>query len=89
MCGVCAARFVTKKVNRHMDAVITFAVSALIPLILITYFIFWVMMLVHAIRHQPEYHKVAWVLVILFVPFVGAIIYLMFRGSYYEGSLPQ
>lgn len=38
-------------------------------------FIFWVMMLVDAIKHAPEKTKIVWVLVIIFTHVVGALIY--------------
>jgi putative effector of murein hydrolase LrgA (UPF0299 family) len=72
-----------------MSEVIINVVSFLIPLTIIGYFVFWVAMLVHAIRHPPKYHNVAWVLVILFVPFFGAIIYAMLRERHDDNSPPQ
>jgi len=40
-------------------------------------FIFWLWMLIHAITNNglPGAEKVVWVLVIIFLPFIGSIIY--------------
>ena len=40
-------------------------------------FIFWVWMLIHAITNKglSDGEKVVWVLVIIFLPFLGSIIY--------------
>jgi hypothetical protein len=42
-------------------------------------FVFWIWMLVHAIQNPAlgQGEKVAWVLVILFLHFLGALIYLI------------
>jgi hypothetical protein len=46
------------------------------PLALLS-FVFWIWMLVHAIQNRglSDGEKVAWVLVILFLHFIGALIY--------------
>ncbi len=41
----------------------------------IAVFIFWLMMLIDAIKHSPEKMKIVWVLVIIFTHVVGALIY--------------
>jgi hypothetical protein len=40
-------------------------------------FAFWIWMLVHAITNKglPDGEKVVWVLVIIFLPFIGSILY--------------
>jgi hypothetical protein len=40
-------------------------------------FVFWLVMLIHAITNKGigDGEKIAWVLVILFLPFVGSLIY--------------
>ncbi len=40
-------------------------------------FIFWLWMLIHAITNKglPDGEKIVWVLVIIFLPFIGSIIY--------------
>lgn len=40
-------------------------------------FVFWIWMLVHAITNKSlgDGEKIAWVLVIIFVPLIGSIIY--------------
>lgn len=42
-------------------------------------FIFWIWMLIHAIQNKElsDGEKIAWVLVILFLHFLGALIYLL------------
>lgn len=44
-------------------------------LIAIAVFIFWVMMLVDAIKHASEKTKLVWVVVIVFTHIIGALIY--------------
>jgi hypothetical protein len=40
-------------------------------------FLFWIWMLIHAVTNKGigDGEKIAWVLVILFLPFLGALIY--------------
>ncbi len=40
-------------------------------------FAFWLWMLIHAITNKglPDVEKIVWVLVIIFLPFIGSIIY--------------
>jgi len=54
----------------------------LIPLVLLG-FVFWIWMLIDAIRNRSlsDGEKVAWVLVILFLHFIGALVYLIFGRS--------
>jgi Phospholipase_D-nuclease N-terminal len=42
-------------------------------------FAFWLWMLIHAITNQglADGEKIAWVLVIIFLPFIGSIIYFL------------
>ncbi len=49
----------------------------LIPLCLLS-FVFWIWMLIHAIRNDglSDTQKLIWVVVIVFTHFVGALIYL-------------
>lgn len=51
----------------------------LIPLIWVSIivgaFVFWVTMLVDAIKHSPEKTKTVWVIVIIFTHIIGAFIY--------------
>ena len=57
------------------------AVSLLMFLIIgaisLACFIFWLWMLVHAITNKglPDGEKLIWVLLIIFLPFLGSIIY--------------
>ncbi len=37
-------------------------------------FIFWLMMLIHAIK-QPIEHKPLWIIILLFFGFIGAVVY--------------
>ena len=50
----------------------------LLPLVLLA-FVFWLWMLVHAITNSGvgDGEKIAWVLVILFLHFLGALIYFI------------
>jgi len=50
----------------------------LLPFVLLA-FVFWLWMLVHAITNRGvgEGEKIAWVLVILFLHFLGALIYFI------------
>jgi len=54
--------------------VFLFLVSGLIG---IAVFVFWVWMLIHAITNKGlgDGEKIAWVLVIIFLPFIGSVIY--------------
>ena len=38
-------------------------------------FVFWIMMLIDAIKHAPEKMKIVWVIVIIFTSLIGALIY--------------
>jgi hypothetical protein len=40
-------------------------------------FLFWIWMLIHAVTNQGlgSGEKIAWVLVIIFLPFIGSVIY--------------
>ena len=53
-----------------------------IPLVLLS-FVFWIWMLVHAITNKAlsDGERVAWVLVILFLHFIGGLIYFIFGRS--------
>ncbi|MEK7585128.1 MAG: PLDc N-terminal domain-containing protein [Patescibacteria group bacterium] len=51
-----------------------FGLAALVFVIGIIAFIFWLMMLIHAIKHPIEY-KPVWILVLLLTGLLGAIIY--------------
>lgn len=54
----------------------TFLLIPILGMILaIAIFVFWVMMLVDAIKHSPEKTKMIWVVVIIFTQIVGALIY--------------
>jgi len=56
-----------------------FGAFLLIPILgiilAVSIFIFWVMMLVDAIKHTPEKTKLVWVVVIVFTHVIGALIY--------------
>jgi uncharacterized membrane protein len=56
-----------------------FFLIALIPIIWFVFFIllfvFWVVMLIDAIKHSPEKMKIVWVLVIILTNVIGALIY--------------
>jgi hypothetical protein len=51
-----------------------FLIQAVIGLVV---FVFWLWMLIHAITNKGlgDGEKIAWVLVILIIPFLGALIY--------------
>lgn len=44
-------------------------------IVAICVFIFWLLMLVDAIKHAPEKSKMIWVIVIIFTHIIGALIY--------------
>jgi accessory gene regulator protein AgrB len=44
-------------------------------IVAIAFFIFWILMLVDAIKHTPEKTKLVWVVVIIFTHVIGALIY--------------
>jgi len=44
-------------------------------IVVIVLFIFWLKMLIDAIKHSPEKLKIIWVLVIIFTHIIGALIY--------------
>jgi Phospholipase_D-nuclease N-terminal len=50
----------------------------LAPLVLLA-FVFWIWMLIHALTNRglSDGEKVAWVLVVLFLHFLGALIYFV------------
>jgi hypothetical protein len=54
----------------------------LIPLGILS-FVFWIWMMIDAIKNKglSDGEKVAWVLVILFLHFIGALVYLIFGRS--------
>jgi heme/copper-type cytochrome/quinol oxidase subunit 2 len=45
-------------------------------------FVFWVWMLVRAIRYESDTDKIVWVIVIVFTTIVGAVIYWVYRMAY-------
>ncbi len=58
------------------EIILIFAMLFLFPLALLG-FVFWIWMLVHAITNKGlnDTEKIIWVLVIIFVHFIGAVIY--------------
>lgn len=52
-------------------------------------FVFWIWMLIHAIQNKglSDTEKIVWVLVIIFIHFIGAIIYF-FVGKPKAGLAP-
>ncbi len=52
-----------------------FIIPMLGGVVVVALFIFWVLMLVDAIKNSSEKMKIAWVLVIIFTHIVGAFIY--------------
>ena len=52
-----------------------FIVPLLGIIVVASLFIFWLMMLIDAIKHSPEKLKIVWVLVIIFTHIVGAFVY--------------
>jgi hypothetical protein len=64
--------------DRHVNFIPLFLVL-FIPLFLIALsifaFVFWILMLIDAIKHSSNDTKVVWVLVIIFTQVIGAIIY--------------
>ena len=63
----------------NMSPLLFILVMILIPAILVIVsilaFVFWVVMLIDAIRNSSEQTKVVWVLVIILTHIVGALIY--------------
>jgi len=61
-----------------MATLISF-ISLFLPLILIgiLFFVFWIMMLVDSItrKYKNDSEKIVWVLVIIFLGFLGALVY--------------
>ncbi len=59
-------------------AEILLVLAVLAPLMVAT-FVFWIWMLIHAIQNQglSDGERIAWVLVILFLHFLGALIYFL------------
>ncbi len=54
-------------------------------IVVIALFIFWLMMLIDAIKHSPEKIKIVWVLVIIFTHIVGAFVYYFVEKRQREG----
>ena len=50
-------------------------------LIILVFGIFWIMMLVDCLKRKfsTDMDKIAWILVLIFVPGIGAFVYLFFR----------
>jgi RsiW-degrading membrane proteinase PrsW (M82 family) len=44
-------------------------------LVVIALFVFWLLMLIDAIKHSPEKTKMIWVIVIIFTQIIGALVY--------------
>ncbi len=57
-----------------MFSMLATLIAGLISLVL---FVFWLWMLIHALTNKgiSGGEKIAWVLVVIFVPFVGSIVY--------------
>lgn len=57
-----------------MISMLATLIAGLISLVL---FVFWLWMLIHALTNKgiSGGEKIAWVLVVIFVPFVGSIVY--------------
>ena len=52
-----------------------FIVPVLGIILVVTLFIFWLWMLIDAIKHSPEKTKLIWVIVIIFTQIIGAFVY--------------
>ena len=52
-----------------------FIVPVLGAIFFVALFVFWVLMLIDAIKHSPEKTKLVWVVVIVFTQIIGAFIY--------------
>ncbi|MFH1454810.1 MAG: PLDc N-terminal domain-containing protein [bacterium] len=63
----------------HNNSILGVFFILLIPLIWIFLavgaFVFWILMLVDAIKHSPEKMKIIWIIVIIFTHIIGALIY--------------
>jgi len=61
------------------DSILGVFLMLLIPIILVSIgvslFVFWISMLIDAIKHSPDKMKIVWVIVIIFTHLIGAIIY--------------
>jgi cytochrome bd-type quinol oxidase subunit 2 len=61
------------------DSILSIFLIMLIPLIWICFIIcvivFWIIMLIDAIKNAPEKTKLIWVIVIVFTHIIGALIY--------------
>ena len=59
--------------------VLPFILVLLIPIIWIAlcilFFVFWLMMLIDAIKNAPKDMKLVWIIVIIFTNIIGAIVY--------------
>ncbi len=57
--------------------IIGFALMLMLAPLAILAFVFWIWMLIHAVTNKGlgDGEKIAWVLVILFTHFIGALIY--------------
>ena len=56
-----------------------FFLLLLLPIIWVCFivgvFVFWIIMLIDAIKHSPEKTKIVWIIVIIFTHIIGALIY--------------
>jgi len=53
-------------------------------------FVFWIMMLIHAITNKglSDAEKIIWVLVVLFLHFIGALLYFFLGRPRAPGASP-
>lgn len=60
-----------------------------IGLLSLACFIFWVWMLIHAITNKglSDGEKIVWVLVVIFLPFIGSIIYFLLGRPKGSGAI--
>jgi ABC-type uncharacterized transport system fused permease/ATPase subunit len=70
-----------------MFKLLFFLVGAVIAL---ASFAFWLWMLIHAVTNKAlsDGEKIAWVLVILFLPFLGSLIYFIIGRPKGQGAVP-
>lgn len=75
-----------EKIESHLKAekyiIAIIAIFALIPL---AFCVFWFFMLVHALT-KPIENKVVWVIVLIFLPFLGALLYYFVVKRNFDAS---
>ncbi len=53
------------------------------------YFVFWLLSLVHCIKHRHDKDRLMWIMIIIFVPFFGALFYMTMGRQKVPPTMPN